>query len=590
MAPHLLRNSLEELICKEAIHTLLQPIVDMRHNRALGYEALTRGDPGHLLQRPDLMFQAAHQFECIPQLETLCIRSAVRHFASLQLDGLLFLNICPQTLLTYASALTDMTEQLTNAGLSPSNVVLEVSERFPVENTDHLLDVISDLKELGYGIAIDDLGSGYSGLKLWSQIQPDFVKIDRHFIDRIDQDTVKQAFVTSVVHLCEQLHCEIIAEGIEQIGEMNLLRALGIHTGQGYLLGRPQLQPQVITPETVQDGIGHGRNTIDQPIGNLCLPATSIHSSMKLLEAETLLDNNPMLMSVPVLENERPVGLLHRRRLLEIFAQPYGRALYERKTVLQVMQQDPLIVDCSMSIEAVSKIMTDDEDHYLRQHLIVTDQGQYLGIVNTKDLLKRITDSQIRKARYANPLTMLPGNVPIDEHIDALLCRHQSFNLLYADLNYFKPFNDHYGYRQGDNVLRWLGKLLQKFSSENIFVGHIGGDDFILITVKEDAAVLCRCILQEFEQLIAGFHTPDDWQRGYLSSTDRNGSPSRFPLLSLAIGVVPSSLIGDDDPQTLAELAALAKKYAKQKGSNHWHCLSIQDSPIVFPANSGEAG
>ncbi|MDK2779180.1 MAG: GGDEF domain-containing protein [Pseudomonadota bacterium] len=582
MAPHILQDSLDDLISKEAVHTLLQPIVDMRHNRAVGYEALTRGTPGHLLQRPDLMFQAAHQFERIPDLEVLCIRSAIRHFAALDLAGLLFLNICPQTLLTYAETLFDLTLQLEQAGLTPADVVLEVSERFPIENTERFVQVITYLKELGYGIAIDDLGSGYSGLKLWSQIQPDFVKIDRHFIDRVDQDTVKQAFVTSVVHLCEQLQCDIIAEGIEQVGEMNLLRTLGIHTGQGFLLGRPQSQPEITPPQSSSSVFTQGGHILDQQIGQLCQSAMTIHSSMKMLDAEALFESQACLMSVPVLEDNRPVGLLHRRRLLEIFAQPYGRALYERKTVQQAMQQDPLIVDCSMTIEAVSKIMTDDEDHYLRQHLIVTDKSRYLGIVNTKDLLKRITENQIQKARYANPLTLLPGNVPIDGHIDSLISEHRRFYLLYADLNYFKPFNDHYGYRQGDQVLRWLGKLLQQFGNEQRFIGHIGGDDFVIISEEDNAQALCSLIMQAFEAGIAAFHTPDDWQHGYLSGTDRNGKPSQFPLLSLAIGVVPSELIGDDDPQTLAELAALAKKYAKQKGRNHWHCLSLQDSPIPF--------
>src|SRR5690606_39811616 len=91
------------LISKEAIHTVVQPIVDLRRQCALGYEALSRGEQGHLLQRPDLMFQAAHQFDRIPELELLCIRSAVKHFAAEQAEGLLFLNVCPQSLLNYRS-------------------------------------------------------------------------------------------------------------------------------------------------------------------------------------------------------------------------------------------------------------------------------------------------------------------------------------------------------------------------------------------------------------------------------------------------------------------------------------------------------
>ena len=578
MAPQLLKDSLDELISKEAIHTVLQPIVDLRRHEAFAYEALTRGQPGHLLQRPDLMFQAAHQFERIPELEMLCIRSAVRHFASLQLPGLLFINICPQTLLTYGDALADMAERLHNAGLTPADVVLEISERFPIDNSPEFISVISGLKALGFGIAIDDLGAGYSGLKLWSEIQPDYVKIDRHFIDRIDQDTVKQAFVTSVVHLCQQLDCDIIAEGIEQPGEVNLLRSLGIHTGQGFLLGRPASRPEVLPTGQQPSAFPISHQALDQPIGSLCHPVRTITQNTSLLDAERMFKQQPQLMSIPVLADERPVGLLHRRRILEIFAQTYGRALYERKTVQHAMQQDPLIVDQSMTLEAVSKIMTDDEDHYLRQHLVITHQGTYMGLVNTKDLLKRITENQIQKARYANPLTLLPGNVPIDEHTDRLMRQQKPFSLLYADLNHFKPFNDHYGYRQGDNVLRWLGKMLSAFSNDTTFVGHVGGDDFILISEALDESFLCESILTQFAAGVSHFLAEHDLNRGYIPGTDRNGQSCQLPLLSLAIGVVPSTLIKDS--QSLSELAARAKHMAKKKSGNYW-CRLTDEAPLI---------
>lgn len=574
MAPKTLFNSLDELISKEAIQTVLQPIVDLRRNQAVGYEALTRGKPGQMLQRPDLMFQVASQAERIPELERLCIRSAVAHFCKSHLNGRLFLNICPQTLLSYSTTLISLSEQLLAIGLSPTNVVLEISERFPFDPCDKFIAVISSLKQLGYGIAIDDLGSGYSGLKLWSQIRPDYVKIDRHFIDRIDQDTVKQAFVTSVVNLCGELQCEIIAEGIEQLGELNLIRSLGIHLGQGYLLGRPAAEPKILTPESNAPITDHKRLMHEQTIASLCQSCQTINANVQIGEAAQQLENNPALLSLPVLENDRPIGLLYRSKLLETFALPYGRALFEKKEVRLIMQHDTLIVDASMSIETVSRLMTNDDEHSLRQHLIVTCDGAYKGLVSTKKLLKRLTENQITKARYANPLTMLPGNVLIDEHTDGLLQSSTHFNLLYADLNHFKPFNDHYGYHQGDNVIRWLGHLLQSMADQKTFVGHIGGDDFILVHQGEDVADLCGRILQRFQSGVPQFHSSVDWGQGYISGTDRNGQTANFPLLGLAIGVVPSILLDNGSSNDLARLAALAKKAAKKKNGNAWYCLN----------------
>lgn len=579
MLPQTLEESLDDILTRQALYTVLQPIVDLRHYNALGYEALSRGEPGHMLQSPERMFQAAQQFDKVIALEHLCLRSAAHHFSNSQLPALLFLNFSPQTLSDHNSEADRLTQHLRSYGLSPQQVVLELSERFPITNIELFLGQLNHLKKLGYSIAIDDLGSGYSGLKLWSEIKPDYVKIDRHFIDRIDQDTVKQAFVASVVHLCEQLKCEVIAEGIEQPAELQVIRSFGIHLGQGYLLGRPQIQPEVIIPNgDRQEQTKLNGGMLEQPISLLCNEATCINPTTSLSEADELFRQDQQLMSLPVIDDERPIGLLHRRRLLEMFSLPYGRALYEKKNADQLMQQSPLIVDASMSLEEVSKIITDDDDHYLRQHFLVTYMGRYQGVVNTKDLLKHITDSQIQKARYANPLTLLPGNVPIDETIEQRLHLKKSFHLCYVDLNFFKPYNDHYGYRQGDAVLRWVGQLLQQHSSPSCFIGHIGGDDFVVITEKPNVKHQCQQLLDAFILQSKNYHNEQDWQAGFILGTDRNGNRGKFPLLGLSIGIVPSSLINDGSSQNMANLAAQAKKKAKLLGGSAYYCLTEQEA------------
>ncbi|WP_419813194.1 GGDEF domain-containing protein [Bacterioplanoides sp.] len=579
MMPQALEESLDDILNREVLYSVLQPIVDLRSHTALGYEALSRGEPGHMLQHPERMFQAAQQFDKVTELEHLCLRSAAHHFSQSQLSGLLFLNVTPQTLDADQSEIDYLTGRLKDLGVNPQQVVMELSERFPITYMEDFIQRIDYLKSLGYRIAIDDLGSGYSGLKLWSEINPDYVKIDRHFIDRIDQDTVKQAFVASVVHLCEQLNCEVIAEGIEQPAELQVIRSFGIYLGQGYLLGRPQIQPEVIIPNGErQEQQKRTGSRLEQPISQLCHEVRYIQPDTSLAAADELFRNDQQLMSLPVIENERPVGLLHRRKLLEMFALPYGRALYEKKNADQLMQQSPLIVDAAMSLEAVSKIITDDEDHYLRQHFLVTHMGRYQGVVNTKDLLKRITDRQIQKARYANPLTLLPGNVLIDEAIEQRLQLHKPFHLCYVDLNFFKPYNDHYGYRQGDSVLRWLGQLLQHNCSPACFIGHIGGDDFVVITETADVKQQCQQILDAFIQQSREYHSEDDWQAGFILGSDRNGQHGQFPLLGLSIGIVPSSLINNGSSQHMANLAAQAKKKAKQLGGSAYCYLTEADA------------
>ena len=577
MAPHSLKSSLEDLLARKALYTLIQPIVDLRNEQALGYEALSRGQNGHLLQRPDLMFQAAQQFDRVEELDTLCLKTAIAHYGKLDEKARLFLNFSPASLEMLSQTSGTMLEYLQQNNLSPKDVVLEVSERFPIENLNNFVQKIADLKALGFGIAIDDLGTGYSGLKLWSEIHPDFVKIDRHFIHQIDQDAVKQSFVSSVIHLCEQLDCEIIAEGIETLGEMNLIRSLGIHFAQGFLLGKPSPVVGFSIPENEQDKFNKQSTVFEGTIEELHQYVEPLSPHTLLRDVGDIFMSRSDLLSIPIVEDGYPTGLIHRWRVLEVFSAQYGRTLHERKPASEFMQQDPLIFDRSTAIETASKEITKDDDSYLRQHFIVTDKGRYIGLANTKNLLKSITDIQIRKARYANPLTLLPGNVPIDEHIQQLVDREKEFSLAYVDINHFKPFNDQYGYRRGDAVIRWLGQLLEEFCAPSTFIGHVGGDDFVLVFEHDHMAMDCEMIIQQFCFGRRKFYQPEDLNRGFVQGTDRQGKACQFPLLGLAIGGVPHSLITNNQGSQIAELAAMAKKQAKAAGASQFSLLQLDE-------------
>ena len=182
---------------------------------------------------------------------------------------------------------------------------------------------------------------------------------------------------------------------------------------------------------------------------------------------------------------------------------------------------------------------------------MITRNGRYLGVGSVMDLLRRITELQVRNARYANPLTQLPGNVPIYDFIDDLLGQGSDFWIAYCDLDHFKPFNDVYGYSQGDEVIKTVAALLLEHMDDRLdFVGHIGGDDFIIILRGADWEARCRAVL-------AG--------KGI---EDRAGNATFFPLLSLSIGVAhpdPERCYSHHD---VAALASEAKHQAKREPGN----------------------
>nr|WP_305909328.1 EAL domain-containing protein [Methylomarinum sp. Ch1-1]MDP4522233.1 EAL domain-containing protein [Methylomarinum sp. Ch1-1] len=131
---------------------------------------------------------------------------------------------------------------LRQAGIDAGRIVIEITEQQPTDNFPLMRDAVSHYRGMGFEIALDDLGAGYSGLRLWTELLPDYVKIDRHFIQDIDKDAVKLKFVRSLQSMAAATHCRVIAEGVETAGEYHVVQALGLDLAQGYYFARPSAQ------------------------------------------------------------------------------------------------------------------------------------------------------------------------------------------------------------------------------------------------------------------------------------------------------------------------------------------------------------
>src|ERR1700722_577960 len=205
-----MNEAIQGLIAGEALYTLFQPIIDGATREPIGHEALTRGPDGGL-ELPHALIPAAAGLS-IP-LERRCLESALRSFRALQLEGRLFLNLLPQTLLDWANLAEWLGAQLAANQIDPHDVVLEVTEHGLTEDEVLLAAAVAPLRALGCDIAIDDLGAGSSGLKTWAAIRPDYVKVDRYFVAGIEQDAVRGEILRSVVDMGRVTGCRVIAEG-----------------------------------------------------------------------------------------------------------------------------------------------------------------------------------------------------------------------------------------------------------------------------------------------------------------------------------------------------------------------------------------
>lgn len=560
-------RELQRIIDQQLVTTLFQPIVDCQKRMVLGYEVLSRGPSDSPLHGAPSLFQAGEQCGQVIRLERACLQEAGQSCLRHGINHLVFVNVSPGLLSPEAFSEDRLQSLLTTHGIKPENVVIELSERYPADNPAVLKARLIALKQRGFRVAIDDLGTGYSGLKLWSEIQPDFVKIDRHFIRDVDRDLVKKEFVRSVINLCERLGCRLIAEGVETVAELTLLRSMGIHLIQGFLLGRPN--PFPAADLSALDGPSPVRgDQATSDAGYLGRYIAPLLPEASLGEAWQILQSSPSIFALPVVDGDRPLGLLHKWRVMEVFSSTYGRALNEKKPVLSLTARDALVVEHDESLEAVSQSLLEDDLYYLKQHFIVTRNGQYMGLGSTRSLLRMMTRRRVEQARHANPLSQLPGNVLIQQEASCRLQKNQPFSCLYFDIDHFKPFNDVLGYSEGDQVILSLARQLGAvFDGDGDWIGHIGGDDFVVFSDRLDVREQCQQVQQLFALDAVSRYPEGIRQAGFISAADRHGRQARFPLVALSAGVVIADGMAFGSASDLATTAASAKLKAKRSSN-----------------------
>jgi len=234
-----MKTVIEDIILHQKITTVFQPIIDVTTHTILGYEALTRGPKGSIFEAPDKLFYHATKLGLLSDLEILCRDKAISTFASLALPGKLFINVSPMVLLDKNHPQGRTKRLIEQAGLRCQDVVIELSEKYPVPNVEVLHRALEKYQSMGFSVAIDDLGVGYSGLKQWSQLKPDIVKVDIYFITDCDTDPFKQKFLAAILDLATATDSKVIFEGIETLAEYQFLETLGMRYAQGYFLAMP---------------------------------------------------------------------------------------------------------------------------------------------------------------------------------------------------------------------------------------------------------------------------------------------------------------------------------------------------------------
>jgi diguanylate cyclase (GGDEF)-like protein len=192
------------------------------------------------------------------------------------------------------------------------------------------------------------------------------------------------------------------------------------------------------------------------------------------------------------------------------------------------------------------------------------------------ELLARVTGRlrRARQLRQTSPLTGLPGNFEIEQQLDVLISDDDPFALLHADLDSFKAYNDHYGFLRGDRAIvltaRVIGWAVADHGSPSSFVGHIGGDDFAIVCPPESAREIADAIVRTFDEQVPNLYDPDDRERGFIEVADRNGTATRYPFLTVSIGIASTEVRPISSPAEAAAIAVEMKRFAKSAGGSIW--------------------
>ncbi len=577
-----------EILENESITTLYQPIFSLKSGEVLGYEALSRGPENTPLYSPLKLIETAHELGKIWEMEMLFRQKAIERAKLLKKNQLLFINVDPDIMKSneFKSGLTK--EYLAQNGLSENSIVFEITERTSINDYESFHQILENYRFQGYQIAIDDVGAGYSGLKTINEVRPHFIKIDMDLIRNIDKDAFKQSLIKAFVDTSITTNIKVIAEGIETKEELKTLILLGVHAAQGFYLKQPDRLLTYADEDLIKrikdyNQIANNMNAYSSEyhyISTLVSESdqTTYESMTHCVTIKSFMENTGK-QSVCICDNNIPKGIVMKHDLDAAMSGKYGYAVFSNRPISKIMYEQALVVDYFTPINVVAKKAMERSDDRLFDDVIVVKGNQYFGLVTMKKIMEYALMYEKNNAKEHNPLSGLPGNPIINRVLVDLVSYKSSSLILYVDINEFKIYNDVYGFEKGDIMIRYLADMLKALVKERFpysnFLGHVGGDDFVLVVNGEmDAYVnLCKMIISRFECDKALFFKEEHLKVGKINSEDRFGVFRELPLTSLSVSGIYGDLSVYSTSEILSEQLAKIKKNVKKKGESNYMIL-----------------
>ncbi|KLD95878.1 GGDEF domain-containing protein [Aliarcobacter butzleri] len=535
----------------EKLDYAFQPIIYSHSGKIYAVEALLRNVneiPG--LMSIDDLFDLAFNDDYLYELDLQLREKAISKFAKIKQSNLkLFYNLDNRIIYNKNYSQGNTAKILKKYNLNKDSICFELSEKGTAIEQNALSTMLQRYKESGYKIAIDDFGIGVSGLKLLYFSEAHIIKLDRFFITNIDQDSKKKLFCSSIIEMAHIMGMQVIAEGIETAKEFYTCKDIGADFIQGYLVQKPTTNIDKI--EKIYNNIcslisedkrASQKNFIDEKFIENISP---LNVNTSLYDLFLHFKENTKSHFVPITDEfGNFLGIIYESDIKKISYSQYGLSLAQNRTFSSTLLKyikPALSVEISWGIDKILEIYNLNSNNSLG--IFITSSDKYIGFINLNSLLTLSYKRNIEIATNQNPLTKLPGNNQIEKFIDKSFKKNQKdiTHIIYFDFNDFKPFNDIYGFRQGDRAILIFSELLQKRYSKDSFIAHIGGDDFFVGLKnkdKEDIFELTSNVQDEFRNSAKNIYSKEDKKNGFIISKDRFNEKRRFELLSVSAAII----------------------------------------------------
>jgi diguanylate cyclase (GGDEF)-like protein len=549
-----------------------QPIVGITTGKTVAVEALLRNTKEAGFLSIFNCFDEAFADGVLYQFDLKLRLKALEKFDSLQIDNIqLFYNL-DNRLLYMPDYKTGNTQKiLEKLNLSKKTLCFEMSEKGTLKDPNSITNMVNMYKQEGYDIAIDDFGTGISGLKLLYYSEPNFIKIDRFFIQNIEKDSKKRHFCSSIIKMAHTMGIRVIAEGVETPMEYYTCKDIGADFIQGYLIQKPKTEVSKIKiayKEVVElyqeDKRKNDQNKIDKDKIEFIEPLredSTLHTLFSYFQKH---QSNTF---VPIIDKfNHLVGVVEEKDIKKISYSQYGLALAQNTSFsskLGSFMKKFVAAELSWGIDKILELYNINESQ-VNNGIFITQNGKYFGFIGVHNLLLLSYKRNIEIAKDQNPLTKLPGNRKIEQFINNTLSDTEEnvYHFVYFDFNDFKPFNDTYGFRQGDRAILMFADILQKLPKD-IFIGNIGGDDFFVGFTNETYEIvhsIVNDIQVDFARFAKSLYSKEDLENGSIMAKDRFGILRKFDLLTVSAGIIE---IKSDITNSFDDILGSLKKSSK---------------------------